>query len=68
MGQMSKERTNIYITERQKKQLEKRSQEEHLPMAEIIRRAIDAYLAWDDPKYTPGAQAPEKGRPIHPPH
>ncbi|HEY4035388.1 MAG TPA: ribbon-helix-helix domain-containing protein [Ktedonobacteraceae bacterium] len=51
MGQMSKERTNIYITQRQKKQLEKRSQEENLPMAEIIRRAIDAYLAWDDPTY-----------------
>jgi hypothetical protein len=31
--------------------LEKRSQEENLPMAEIIRRAIDAYLAWDDPTY-----------------
>jgi hypothetical protein len=53
---MSKERTNIYITERQKKQLEKRSQEEHLPMAEIIRRALDAYLAWDDPTYTPMPQ------------
>jgi len=65
---MSKERTNIYITERQKKQLEKRSQEENLPMAEIIRRALDAYLAWDDPTYIPGAQASEKGRPIHPPH
>jgi hypothetical protein len=65
---MSKERTNIYITERQKKQLEKRSQEENLPMAEIIRRALDAYLAWDDPTYTPGAQTTLKGRPIHPPH
>jgi hypothetical protein len=53
---MSKERTNIYITERQKKQLEKRSQEEHLPMAEIIRRALDAYLAWDDLTYTPMPQ------------
>jgi Ribbon-helix-helix protein, copG family len=50
---MSKQRINIYVTERQKKQLEKRSQEEHLPMAEIIRRALDAYLAWDDPMYTP---------------
>ena len=48
---MRKERTNIYITERQKKQLEKRSLEEDLPMAEIIRRALDAYLAWDDPAY-----------------
>jgi hypothetical protein len=50
---MPKERTNIYLTERQKKQLEKRSQEENLPMAEIIRRALDAYLAWDDPTYRP---------------
>ncbi len=50
---MRKERTNIYITERQKRQLEKRSQEEDLPMAEIIRRALDAYLAWDDPAYIP---------------
>ncbi|GHO61760.1 hypothetical protein KSD_72140 [Ktedonobacter sp. SOSP1-85] len=55
---MPKERTNIYITERQKRQLEKRSQEEDLPMAEIIRRALDAYLAWDDPTYRPD--------PIHP--
>jgi hypothetical protein len=51
--QMNKERTNIYITERQKRQLEKRSLSEGLPMAEIIRRALDAYLAWDDPTYQP---------------
>ncbi len=50
---MRKERTNIYITQRQKQQLEKRSQQEDLPMAEIIRRALDAYLAWDDPTYAP---------------
>jgi hypothetical protein len=50
---MRKERTNIYITQRQKKQLEKRSQAEDLPMAELIRRALDAYLAWDDPTYIP---------------
>jgi Ribbon-helix-helix protein, copG family len=57
---MSKERTNIYLTERQKKQLVKRSQEEHLPMAEIIRRALDAYLAWDDPTYTPVSKPQER--------
>ncbi len=49
---MRKQRINLYITERQKKQLEKRSQEENLPEAEIIRRALDLYLAWDDPTYT----------------
>ena len=41
---MAKARTNIYITQRQRQQLEKRSREEDLPMAEIIRRALDAYL------------------------
>ena len=55
---MRKERTNIYLTERQKRQLAKRSQEEDLPMAEIIRRALDAYLAWDDPTY--------RTEPLHP--
>ncbi len=57
---MRKERTNIYITERQKKQLEKRSQDEDLPMAEIVRRALDAYLAWDDPAYTPHPKSPTR--------
>ena len=66
MGQMSKERINIYVTKRQKEQIEKRSQEEGLPMAEIIRRALDAYLAWDDPTYHPCAPAPKKGRPFYP--
>jgi len=57
---MRKERTNIYITERQKAQLEKRSQEEDLPMAEIIRRALDVYLAWDDASYRPAPSRPER--------
>jgi Ribbon-helix-helix protein, copG family len=65
---MRKERTNIYITERQKRQLEKRSQEENLPIAEIIRRALDAYLAWDDPTYHPTTPAPNKERHSHPSH
>ncbi len=63
---MPKARTNIYITERQKRQLEKRSREEDLPMAEIIRRALDAYLAWDDPTYTPAPITPQKERAFHP--
>lgn len=64
---MSKERTNIYLTERQKNQLAKRSQEEHLPMAEIIRRALDAYLAWDDPTYTPVPKPQERKTHSSPP-
>ncbi len=59
---MRKQRINLYITERQKKQLEKRSQEENLPEAEILRRALDLYLAWDDPTYHPSSPAPNKER------
>ena len=57
---MRKERVNIYITDRQKTQLAKRSQQEDLPMAEIIRRALDVYLAWDDATYTPNPSRPER--------
>ncbi len=57
--QMNKERTNIYLTARQKQQLEQRSLSEGLPMAEIIRRALDAYLAWDDPTYQPIPSKPQ---------
>jgi len=64
---MRKIRMNLYITERQKRQLEKRSQEEHLPVAEIIRRALDVYLAWDDPTYTP-VPKPQTRNAFHPPH
>jgi hypothetical protein len=56
---MPKERINIYITERQKKQLQKRSEEENLPLSERIRRALDAYLAWDDPSYAPHRDPPQ---------
>jgi hypothetical protein len=64
---MRKTRMNLYITERQKRQLEKRSQEEHLPVAEIIRRALDVYLAWDDPAYIP-VPKPQTRNTFHPPH
>jgi predicted DNA-binding protein len=41
---MVKVRTNIYLTERQKKSLETLSTNTGAPVAELIRRAIDAYL------------------------
>jgi len=56
---MGKERITVYITERQKAQWEKRSHDEDLPMAEILRRALDTYLAWDDATYTPNYHAPK---------
>jgi hypothetical protein len=50
---VDKVRINVYITTRQQGQLEVRAKAERLPMAEIIRRALDTYLAWDDPTYAP---------------
>jgi predicted DNA-binding protein len=42
---MRKLRTNIYLTEKQKKVLEELSDRTGAPVAELVRRAIDAYLA-----------------------
>lgn len=63
---MQKIRINIYITAKQKEQLGKMSEGENLPESEIIRRALDTYLAWYDPTYNPCAQAPNKERPFYP--
>ena len=52
-------RTNLYLTEKQLERLKARSEKEGLSLAELVRRAVDAYLAWDDPTYTPQPQ-PQK--------
>jgi Ribbon-helix-helix domain len=44
-------RTNVYLTERQLERLRVRAGQEGVAIAELIRRAIDVYLAWDDPTY-----------------
>jgi len=41
---MMKMRMNIYLTKEQKKALEKLSAKTGAPVAELVRRAIDAYL------------------------
>jgi len=46
-------RANFYLTEKQMERLRARSEREGVPVAELIRRAVDAFLAWDDPTYTP---------------
>jgi Ribbon-helix-helix protein, copG family len=46
-------RTNVYLTEKQVERLHLRASQEGLAIAELIRRAIDTYLAWDDPTYIP---------------
>ncbi len=44
-------RTNLYLTERQVERLQERAEGEGLAMAELVRRAVDSFLAWDDPTY-----------------
>ena len=68
-------RTNIYLSEKQLDRLRERAEREEVAMAELIRRAVDSFLAWDDPTYHPqpgayrppdGAVTPQKERAFHP--
>ena len=59
-------RTNLYLTEKQVERLQKRAEKEGLAIAELVRRAVDAFLAWDDPTYSPSSQVPNKQRRLHP--
>jgi len=46
-------RTNFYLTEKQMERLHERAEKEGVAISELIRRAVDAFLAWDDPTYAP---------------
>ncbi len=54
-------RTNLYLTEKQMERLQQLARAEGLSLAEVVRRAVDAYLAWNDPTYAP-PYPPKKGR------
>jgi predicted DNA-binding protein len=41
-------RTQIYLTEEQRARLDEVAERHSIPMAEVVRRAIDAYLDLDD--------------------
>ena len=53
-------RTNVYLSDKQLERLRTRAKQEGVAIAELVRRAVDAFLAWDDPTYTPVPQ-PQKG-------
>ncbi len=53
-------RTNVYLTEKQVERLHIRAQREGVAMAEVIRRAVEVYLAWDDPTYAPRPHSKRK--------
>ena len=42
------QRTQIYLTEEQRARLDAVADRHSIPMAEVVRRAIDAYLDLDD--------------------
>jgi hypothetical protein len=53
-------RTNIYLDEKQLERLRAKSEADNIPVSELVRRAIDAYLAWNDPTYSPHPNQPER--------
>jgi predicted DNA-binding protein len=44
---MSATRTQIYLTEEQRSRIDRAAEAEGVTMAELIRRAVDQYLAHD---------------------
>ena len=44
---MSATRTQIYLTEAQRQRIDRMTASEGIPMAEVIRRALDEYLGVD---------------------
>lgn len=59
-------RTNVYVTDKQLERLRERAECEGVAVAELIRRAIDTFLAWDDPAYRP-MPTPQTRNAFHPP-
>jgi hypothetical protein len=46
-------RTNVYVSDKQLERLRLHAEREGVARAKLIRRAVDAFLAWDDPTSTP---------------
>jgi predicted transcriptional regulator len=42
------QRTQIYLSDEQRARIDELGERRHLSLAEIVRRALDAYLADDD--------------------
>jgi len=54
---MSATRTQIYLTEEQRQRVDALAEAEGVTMAEIIRRALDAYLEDENPDPRPALAA-----------
>lgn len=60
-------RTNIYLDDKQLERLRKKSETDNIPVSELVRRAVDAFLAWDDPTYSPVPNPQERKSHSSPP-
>ena len=47
---MSATRTQVYFTEEQRRKLDARAQREGKTLAQVVREAVDAYIAQEPPK------------------
>lgn len=54
---MSATRTQIYLTDEQRSRIDALAATEGVTMAEIVRRALDAFLVDDDPDPLPALAA-----------
>jgi len=59
-------RTNVYFTETQVERLRVQAEKEGVAQAEIMRRALEIYLAWNDPTYAPSPSRPERNALLSP--
>ena len=60
-------RTHVYFTEKQVERLHLVASQEGVAMAEVIRRAVEVYLAWNDPTYAPAIPTPKRKSHSSPP-
>ena len=59
-------RTNVYLSEKQLERLRVRAEREGVARAELVRRPLDAFLAWDYPVYTPHPKPQARNAPSSP--
>ncbi len=53
-------RTNVYLSDKQLERLRERAEREGVTMAELVRRALDVFMAWDDPTYMSPPSRPQR--------
>jgi len=59
-------RTNVYLTETQVERLRAQAEKEGVTQAELLRRAVDAFLMWNDPNYAPSPSRPDRNKLVSP--